>query len=80
MSWIKQVAGVHTGKGQVGGQSRGIMMWVWLQRVDFMGARAWLFALQGMITGMLGDGSVSYGHVRHCDVSTPHSHSHSLCV
>ena len=22
-----------------------------------MGARAWLFALQGMITGMLGDGS-----------------------
>ena len=27
MSWIKQVAGVHTGKGQ---GAKGIMMWVWL--------------------------------------------------
>ena len=78
MSWIQQVYGVHTGKGQ---GARGIMMWVWLQKVDLMGARAWLFGLQGMITGgMLGDGSEWYGHVRHCGVSTPHSHSHSLCV
>ena len=42
-----------------------------------MVARAWLLALQGMITGMVGDGSVWYGDVRHCRVSTPHSYSHS---
>ena len=57
MIWIKQVVLLVCTRGR-GRGPRGIMMWVWLQRVDLMGARAWLFALQGMITGMLGDGSV----------------------
>ena len=56
------------------------------QRFDVAGARACLFGLQRMITGMLGDGSVLYGDTRQCRVSTPdcqcqcQCHSHWLCI
>ena len=65
------------GRGRQG--ARAIMMWSWLERVDFVVARAGLFGLQGMLIGMLGDVSVWYGDVKHCGVSTPHSHSHARC-
>ena len=39
-------------------------MWVWPESVDFVGARAWLFGLQGMLGGMLGDVSVLFGDVK----------------